>query len=1257
MRVTVIPEDDALTPVQFSFNAKWQLKQVAAVAEAFRKKQGLALPVVLLRITTRRPVDLNATVNEALCEGEHLLAVVPSIPGAAPARAAAATKKKKKTKAEAVAPPPAPETSPPADVPAAHDETPAAPTAAAEAAPTAAAEAAPTASAASEAASSSKPKATAAPKSKSKPAKSPKPAAAKPPKPEPATSPKPAAAPKPAAPAPGPRRPRRRRRRRARSRTRACGASRARTTRAPWRRSARRSRRARRAGAARVPREPRRVPRQAPALGRRRRRLRRGHRRGRGRRRRAAAERAQVPALAGAAACELGDFARRDGEAALRLSYGESEAAARLLERVAAADPAACVCACGATFGSRAHLFRHALERRHDVFVCDECGDTFRTVGDLEAHARAEGHELLDPRDAAMGPEGYDTGRPLVCPVCGAEFDDERDALAHVEATGHGADDFFGAFAGGPLDGFPGGFAPGFDDRFPPGFDDEPPEGAFDPFDADAWRGGGGGDLRCPRCAWAAPNLAELDVHCERLGHAPHACPYCALRFDSRAELEDHCGGPCDAALAAGDRRPPPHACDCGRAFCSAAALRDHRREESGGGDEPWYCPTCDRPFSSEAALLEHCGGESPEPGAEPKFCSCGVAFCSDAALEKHQADTGHRAADGAAPASPAALRRLKDDHVKATERRARPGETCSICMEPLHAKVEVQALPNCVHLFHPKCAARWFKRAAACPVCRATVEPPAPEPEPERVYPRAPDMPPLRLYPEPAEPSDRDLIDAQDAAFDTALAADRDAAAAKRRRTGAPPKRRRRTTRERRRRAAADEGRAPRAPPQVLRVTIWVKEMVLEVQVDHFGESGAGWPESTGSSGGARRRRAAGALDVDEALAASPTLAALWRSREVPDAGAFRDGAASARAVADEYFVDLVAKSADGATATAALGYAAWLGLPRACAALVARGGDVGFAGGLGRAARRAGAEGPRRWRDALGLSPKALAAKAARGDGDCAVDVVDVDRFPGSLEPYVLRGAPVLPHPIPHGERFGVAAPPAPATLGAYVRSWARDPPPSAGGRAGPDDVADLPAYVFAAGAAAAPLFEGADALGELRKLLAPSAAVDALLDGLPGRLHGAHGGSDQFYCGPAGSGAPLHYHEHAVNFLAHGSKTWWLLPPADAVYSVAHPATWRAPPAGALACVQRAGDVLFAPANWAHAVRNDEPAVGVAVEFPDVFMIHHMNAHMLGYDVAGDRGAGGDDDDRGDGDGDQQGGGDDDPGAALLAAMIPA
>ena len=61
MRITVVPEDDALKAVQFSFNAKWQMKQVAAVAEAYRKGQGLALPVILARVTTRRPIDMRST--------------------------------------------------------------------------------------------------------------------------------------------------------------------------------------------------------------------------------------------------------------------------------------------------------------------------------------------------------------------------------------------------------------------------------------------------------------------------------------------------------------------------------------------------------------------------------------------------------------------------------------------------------------------------------------------------------------------------------------------------------------------------------------------------------------------------------------------------------------------------------------------------------------------------------------------------------------------------------------------------------------------------------------------------------------------------------------------------------------------------------------------------------------------------------------------------------------------------------------------
>ena len=104
--------------------------------------------------------------------------------------------------------------------------------------------------------------------------------------------------------------------------------------------------------------------------------------------------------------------------------------------------------------------------------------------------------------------------------------------------------------------------------------------------------------------------------------------------------------------------------------------------------------------------------------------------------------------------------------------------------MEKLDTKVHVQALPGCVHLFHPKCAQRWFKRANVCPCCRATVEPQAhrandapPDDAPPRVYPRAPDMPPRRLYPEPptVPPTDaRAIIRDQDEAFEDALRADR---------------------------------------------------------------------------------------------------------------------------------------------------------------------------------------------------------------------------------------------------------------------------------------------------------------------------------------------------------------------------------------------------------------------------------------------------------------------------------------------------
>ena len=123
-------------------------------------------------------------------------------------------------------------------------------------------------------------------------------------------------------------------------------------------------------------------------------------------------------------------------------------------------------------------------------------------------------------------------------------------------------------------------------------------------------------------------------------------------------------------------------------------------------------------------------------------------------------------------------------------------------------------------------------------------------------------------------------------------------------------------------------------------------------------------------------------------------------------------------------------------------------------------------------------------------------------------------------------------------------------------------------------------------------------------------------------------------QFFVGPAGSGSPPHWHKSAWNVLAWGQKRWAILPPSASVYSATPAATWwtrelphlgagcaggspgaaasassaaaggggacAAAPVPPLECTQNAGDVLFVPPAWGHAVLNTEPSVGVAIEY---------------------------------------------------------
>jgi hypothetical protein len=116
-------------------------------------------------------------------------------------------------------------------------------------------------------------------------------------------------------------------------------------------------------------------------------------------------------------------------------------------------------------------------------------------------------------------------------------------------------------------------------------------------------------------------------------------------------------------------------------------------------------------------------------------------------------------------------------------------------------------------------------------------------------------------------------------------------------------------------------------------------------------------------------------------------------------------------------------------------------------------------------------------------------------------------------------------------------------------------------------------------------------------------------------------------QFYLGGPGSGAPWHLHKDAANALLYGRKRWFLLPPRAALYSALPFADWlsaaaeaaldagtgsgngtaaaaRPLPPGMLQCTQRAGDVLYVPPGWGHAVLNMNTSVGVAIEFSTVF-----------------------------------------------------
>ena len=82
-------------------------------------------------------------------------------------------------------------------------------------------------------------------------------------------------------------------------------------------------------------------------------------------------------------------------------------------------------------------------------------------------------------------------------------------------------------------------------------------------------------------------------------------------------------------------------------------------------------------------------------------------------------------------------------------------------------------------------------------------------------------------------------------------------------------------------------------------------------------------------------------------------------------------------------------------------------------------------------------------------------------------------------------------------------------------------------------------------------------------------------------------------QFYVGGAGSGAPMHFHPTALNYLAWGTKEWLLLPRTVTKYSTIPALEYfersflkSGPvPEGTQVCTQNAGEIFIVPDDIGH------------------------------------------------------------------------
>eukprot|EP00040_Diaphanoeca_grandis_P012955 m.65530 g.65530 ORF g.65530 m.65530 type:complete len:470 (+) comp23570_c0_seq1:57-1466(+) len=167
-----------------------------------------------------------------------------------------------------------------------------------------------------------------------------------------------------------------------------------------------------------------------------------------------------------------------------------------------------------------------------------------------------------------------------------------------------------------------------------------------------------------------------------------------------------------------------------------------------------------------------------------------------------------------------------------------------------------------------------------------------------------------------------------------------------------------------------------------------------------------------------------------------------------------------------------------------------------------------------------------------------------------------------------------------VPYAQKFGVAT--AVTTLEDYFVNTSRSPEH------------ESPPYVFHS--TTTPCSEGYTAINSFMQRVDETMTNESLRlfcmqPNLTLALEDMH-----FYMGHTGSGAPMHVHADALNLAVAGRKQWWIVPPQEAQFRKEPVNVWRKSVLSELAehdkpmtCEQTAGDMVYVPFDWGHAVEN--------------------------------------------------------------------